>query len=247
VLAFLPNVDGVTYIPHGATTPATAPVALNAVTKTFDLVAKRFASAVAIVDADKCNKCHDALGTTFHTADRGGNVVACRLCHTTLNGGSHLEMQSRSIDSYVHAIHAMQPFDIGDVNFDVTTDAGKVAAMRYEHHIASTYPNFTLLNCESCHYEGTYDVPDQSKSLPGVLSAADAVTTGDRAIGAVPSYVTGPASRACGSCHRTQVINEDNAGALTALNEHTATFGTLIEAGTGVLDATIKSLMALFQ
>jgi len=44
-------------------------------------------------------------------------VVACRVCHTTLNGGSHLEMQSRSIDSYVHAIHSFQAFDVKNVDF----------------------------------------------------------------------------------------------------------------------------------
>ena len=119
--------------------------------------------------------------------------------------------------------------------------------MRYEHHIASTYPNFTILNCESCHNPGTYDVPDQSKSLPGVLSAAAAVTSKDRNIGAVPSYVTGPASRACGSCHRADMINADSANALTSFNEHTASFGTLVEASDGVFDGVIEKLMSMFK
>lgn len=30
---------------------------------------------------------------------------------------SHLEMQSRSPDSYIHAIHSSQAFDVGDINF----------------------------------------------------------------------------------------------------------------------------------
>ena len=34
----------------------------------------------------------------------------------------------------------------------------------YGLKIETTYPNFTLLNCESCHYAGTYGVPDQSPS-----------------------------------------------------------------------------------
>jgi hypothetical protein len=244
VLPFLANLDGITYLPHGSTTPATAPVALNMVTKTFDLAGNAFAAAgTAIVDTTKCNKCHDALGTTFHTADRGGSVVGCRLCHTTLSGGSHLEMQSRSIDSYVHAIHAMQPFDVGDVDF-----SDPVAAMKYNHHVESTYPNFTLLNCESCHNPGTYEVPDQTKSLPGILSAADAVEgLAGRNIGLVPSVVVGPASRACGSCHRAHMINENLGGELAAFEEHTASFGTRLENGTGVLDAAIAKIMSLFN
>jgi hypothetical protein len=95
-------------------------VALNAPSKTFDLKTKKFVSFYpAIVKvATGCNNCHDALATTFHSADRGGNIVVCRLCHITKSGGSHLEMQSRSIDSYAHAIHTFQDFDIGDIDFD---------------------------------------------------------------------------------------------------------------------------------
>ena len=97
-------------------------------------------------------------------------------------------MQSRSIDSYVHAIHSMQPFDIGDVDFS-GSGRGRCATSTTS---SSTYPNFTILNCESCHNPGTYEVPDQAKSLPGVLSAADDGPAADRAIGAVPSYVDRP-------------------------------------------------------
>jgi OmcA/MtrC family decaheme c-type cytochrome len=219
-------------------------LAIAGVTKTFDLIGNKAvenAYGKAIVDTAKCNACHDTLGTTFHSPSYGSaGVVACRLCHVVGSGGSHLEMQSRSIDSYVHSIHSMQPFDIGDIDF-----SNPVEAMRYQHHVESTYPNFTNLNCESCHNPGTYEVPDQSKSLPGVLSAADSVD--GRTIGAVPAYVTGPGSRACGSCHRTELINEDAAGQLAAFNEHAATFGYALENDTGVLDAAIAKIMAFFK
>ena len=92
------------------------------------------------------------------------------------------------IDSYVHAIHSFQAFDIGDIDF---TDP--VQAMHYEHHIEFPYPTHGSTNCESCHVEGTYNVPDQSKSLPGILSASDELTGRDRNIG----------SRA-GICHRSR-------------------------------------------
>ncbi len=229
----------------------TTTVALNAPSRTFDLVANAFDDDFykAIVKvADGCNTCHDALATTFHSPDRGGNIVVCRLCHVPSSGGSHLEMQSRSIDSYVHAIHSFQAFDIGDVNF-----ADPVAAMRYNLHVEHVYPNFTITNCESCHNKGAFEVPDQSKSLPGLLSASDAVKNWDRNIGSVPGYITGPASRACGSCHRARMINEDEAGELVSFNQHTKQGGYLIKEGAtsqeteSLLTTVIDYIMALFN
>jgi OmcA/MtrC family decaheme c-type cytochrome len=221
------------------------------VTKTFDLVgnalvADASAYGKAIVDPAKCNKCHDALATTFHSPDRGGNVVACRLCHVGLSGGAHLEMQSRSIDSYVHAIHSFQAFDIASIDF-----SDPVASMRYNLHIEDTYPNFTTLNCESCHNPGTYEVPDMTRSLPGLLSASAVLKNRDRAIGTVPGYATGPASRACGACHRAEMINEDNANGLAAFDEHTDVNGYMLPTtsttSASILDAAIKKIMAIFK
>jgi OmcA/MtrC family decaheme c-type cytochrome len=216
--------------------------ALNAPSRTFDLVANAFDDAYypEIVTVAGCNTCHDALATTFHSPDRGGSLKICRLCHVPSSGGSHLEMQSRSIDSYVHAIHSFQAFDPGDI--DMTDPVEKV---RYEHHIEHTYPNFSITNCESCHTAGSYNVPDQSKSLPGVLSKADTLP-GGRNIGAVPSYITGPATRACGACHRAHMINEDNAGGLAAFNQHTRSNGYLLEAVTGLYDMVVAEIMGIF-
>jgi hypothetical protein len=219
-------------------------LALNAPSRTFDLSKKAFDDTFfspIVKVADGCNNCHDALGTTFHSADRGGNIVVCRLCHTTKSGGSHLEMQSRSIDSYIHSIHSFQAFDIADIDFTDPVEADRFVMHTEEH----TYPNFTLTNCKSCHNAGKFNVPDQSKSLPGVLSASDNVTTMDRNIGTVPSYVTGPASRACGGCHRAECINEDNAGELAAFNQHTKMGGYLVE--NGDVNAVIETIMAPFK
>ena len=80
-------------------------VALDAPSKTFNLKTKASETFFSpIVSVEKgCNNCHDALAVNFHTPDRGGNIVVCRLCHTVRSGGSHLEMQSRSIDSYAQS------------------------------------------------------------------------------------------------------------------------------------------------
>jgi len=220
-------------------------IALNAPSRTFDLAANAFDdgfySPIAKV-VDGCDNCHEALATTFHSPDRGGNMVVCRMCHITKSGGSHLELQSRSIDSYVHAVHSFQVFDIGDIDFN-----DPVQAMEYEHHIGFPFPTHSITNCEACHLEGTNDVPDQSKSLPGILSASDPVE--GRGIGTVPAYVTGPAARACGGCHRAELIKEDNIGQLVALNQHMKQGGMLVPAGEKPIDTlfiVIDQIMAYF-
>ncbi|MGA9575606.1 MAG: hypothetical protein WBS20_16825, partial [Lysobacterales bacterium] len=121
-------------------------------------------------------------------------------------------------------------------------------------HIEHVFPNFTIKNCEACHLEGVFNVPDQSESLPAVLSAADMNSAGpngedtwNRKIGAVPSYVVGPASKACGGCHRAELINEDKAGELAAWNSHTGANGYLVENDDGVWDAIVAKIMALFE
>jgi OmcA/MtrC family decaheme c-type cytochrome len=217
-------------------------IAINAVSRTFDIASNDFDDDFydPLVKVEEgCNNCHDALGTTFHSPDYGGSITVCRMCHVTLSGGSHLEMQSRSIDSYVHAIHSFQDFDIGDIDF---TDP--VEALHYEHHINFPYPTHGITDCESCHNEGTYEVPDQTKSLPGLLSASDEVE--DRDIGDVPSYVTGPASRACGGCHRAVLIKEDEAGELMSFFQHSKQGGYLIEEDDNLLDV-IDEIMAYFD
>jgi OmcA/MtrC family decaheme c-type cytochrome len=235
VMPELENADGVT-------------LALDAPSGTFDLGTNDFDDDYysPIVDLEGCHNCHEALATNYHSPDRGGSIVACRLCHITKSRGSHLEMQSRSLDSYIHAIHAGQAFDIGDVNF-----LDPVEALHYDHHIGFPYPTHGIQNCESCHNPGTYNVPDQSKSLPGAMSASDSPLEGwDRNIGDVPLYITGPGSRACGSCHRANMINEDEVGELISFNQHTKQGGYLIEGGddyTVTLAEVITYIMAIFN
>jgi hypothetical protein len=182
--------------------------------------------------------------TTFHSPDRGGNVVVCRLCHITKAGGSHLEMQSRSIDSYVHAIHSGQPFDVGAINF-----ADPLSKMEYNLHIELPFPSHGT-NCLACHVKDTFNVPDQAKSLPGIQSASAANKTWDRSIGAVPVTITGPASRACGGCHKATLINEDAASELISFTQHIKQGGYVVEAGkdpVGDLNVIIKEMMAIFK
>jgi OmcA/MtrC family decaheme c-type cytochrome len=225
-------------------------VAIDAVSKTVDLAAagafvdNYFQGDNELVPVENCDACHDQLATNFHTPAYGGSVVVCRTCHQGTNGGSHLEMQSRSIDSYAHAIHRFQHFDTNTVDF-----ADPVAAARYERHIEHTLPYFTPLACQSCHAAGKFNVPDQSKSMPSLLSASYTLKNTDRAIGSVPSYVTGAAGRACAGCHRAEMINEDAAGELASLNSHVAQMGVLLDDtdSNNYLYAVLDKVMGWFE
>jgi hypothetical protein len=68
-----------------------------------------------------------------------------------------------------------------------------------------------------------------------------------RNIGDVPSFVTGPGARACGGCHRADIIAADDAGALGAFNQHTKANGYLVEDDEGVYEAVVERIMSLFE
>jgi OmcA/MtrC family decaheme c-type cytochrome len=224
-----------------------ATVAVNATSKTFSLTTNRFVNfyPAVVKVAGGCNECHDALGTTFHAPSYGGSIVVCSMCHIVKSGGSHLEMQGRTIDSYIHAIHNSQQFDIADIDFSDPAQAEK-----YAIDSELPFPKHGITNCEACHNPGTYDVPSQAKTLPGVISASvDSLKGKTTNISGVPAYVTGPASLACGSCHRATLINEDSAQGLTLFNQHIAKYGYMVEAGDKPLDtlnAVWAQVMGLF-
>ncbi|NCF15938.1 MAG: hypothetical protein GWP62_11550 [Gammaproteobacteria bacterium] len=216
-----------------------------------------FAGTDATVDIAKCDGCHENTGVLIHAGRGryGDSMQACKVCHNPTFDGSHLEMQSRSIDSYVHALHAFQPLD----EDDVYNDGNVVDVARNTAHKTHTFPNFTSLSCEGCHNPGTYEVPNQALSMPGVQSPSWTLDDPSaRQIGTVPDAVQGAASRACGSCHRAELIKVDAAGDLAAFDAHTAAFGTFVENSPKdadedgldeepVLFGVIDKIMGLFQ
>ena len=209
-------------------------VALNAVSKTIDLTTKRQVNFYpAIADPALCNNCHDQLSTTFHNnqKDRGGSIVVCRMCHVSGTRGSHLELSSRSITNYAHAIRSFQAFDTDTYSFD-----NAVESMYYDLKIESTFPTFGLTNCVACHKAGRFNVPDSSKSLPAALSGTDNVTLAfagwNRDILPLSSItITGAASMACGGCHKAEFIKEDNASELAAWNTKMVANGFMLDTG----------------
>jgi hypothetical protein len=90
---------------------------------------------------------------------------------------------------------------------------------------------------------GKYGVSDQSKSLPALWSGSDTLTGTTRNIGTVPSYVSGPATTACGGCHRAQKIVADDAGGLTTLLAHWKQNGYLIDNISTLWNAVVARVM----
>jgi hypothetical protein len=86
--------------------------------------------------------------------------------------------------------------------------------------------------------------------FPVIFANLEDFPDGQRNIQQVPSYITGPATRACGGCHRVNWVNEDNASELAAFYGHTATNGYLVEteSATHNVDvlAVIDEVMPMF-
>ncbi len=144
---------------------------VTSVTKDFNLSTGALTSSTAIANDAKCSNCHDniLLHAGRHTAI--GNAIACRICHNPTSSAGHYAQQSRSLKSYVHAVHEGQ----------ADSGTGEI--------LVTGYPN-TMADCSACHDAGTYSVPNQTKSLGGVVG-----TLG------TSKATTGPASIACLSCH----------------------------------------------
>ena len=84
----------------------------------------------------------------------------------------------------------------------------------------------------------------------GSTAKADIKLGKTRNIADVPAYVTGPASLACGSCHRAALINEDSAEGLALFNRHIAQYGYMVEAGedaSSTLNDVMSKIMAFFK
>lgn len=217
------------------------PVAIDGVTRTFSLKANAFDDKFykPVADASRCETCHGALAVDFHSPEYGGSLTLCRMCHVTKSGGSHLEMQSRSLDSYVHAIHAGQYFDTDEVDF-----SNPFEKLEYEHHVEFPFPRHGT-NCESCHLPGTYELGDPALHLPSLLSASNENETWNRELVPQPAMVVGQGVRVCGSCHKTAAINEDSNIKLELFNEHVLQNGYMIDAGEKPAD-TLAAVIARF-
>jgi OmcA/MtrC family decaheme c-type cytochrome len=174
-----------------------------------------------VVDIDKCNVCH--LYKSNHGANRNNDTQGCVGCHNPRNtdrrvreirenNGSSLPNDGKreeSIDfkTMVHAIHAagMRENPIEVVGF------GGFSIHEFsEEHVQ--YPG-RLSNCETCHEDGSYQLP-----LASTVQATTIDTGADRADPADDIMITA-ASAVCSSCHDSGVSQahmEQNGGDFSA-------------------------------
>jgi OmcA/MtrC family decaheme c-type cytochrome len=157
-----------------------------------------------IANNSGCNTCHDNI--LMHEGDSHGHttvgeVKACKICHNPSGASGHFAQQSKSFKDYVHLLHAGQPA------------AGETEGIAYPGN---------LRNCAACHDADKYAVPDQTKSLGGVVSGFYDATTGKLS---GKNNITGPAAIACGGCHKAILFEEGGEDAVTAFNAHTKTMG----------------------
>jgi OmcA/MtrC family decaheme c-type cytochrome len=98
-----------------------------------------------IFSEDKCNTCHDRLGTSPYFHSGGYSIAMCATCHTPLQGGS--TGWSASFRVWVHGIHGASKR---------TVPFTWHAVSKTDNYSQVVYPG-VLKNCETCHLPGTYD------------------------------------------------------------------------------------------
>jgi len=104
----------------------------------------------------------------------------------------------------------------------------------------------SITDTQSCVEDGDCPGGETCEStIPGEI----AVEAAGRNIFPTPEYVMGPAGRACGACHRSRFINQEEADALASFNSHVQTNGTLVENDPDdeVLFGVIDKIMSMFN
>ncbi len=133
-----------------------------------------------VIDNNKCNACHDSLGTnpSFHGASisvltLGGGALGagpstdgdqCNACHlpNRANSGGWAAGSS----AFIHGIHGASERTV-PYGFHATGNIGTVGHYDYSMLL---YPG-VLNQCEQCHLPGTYDfsAPTSAAALPNLL------------------------------------------------------------------------------
>lgn len=167
-----------------------------------------------IFSEDKCNSCHERLGTNPYFHNGNYSIAMCAICHTPNQGGS--TGWSASFRVWVHGIHS----------------AGKRSVPFTWHAVSATenysnleYPG-VLKDCQQCHLPGTYDF-SASQYTPSLIAGMLNVqaTTGKLNPGSATAYVF-PQAAPVGSgnwAYGLKVDNTTDYGAGWSINNATGT------------------------
>jgi OmcA/MtrC family decaheme c-type cytochrome len=199
-------------------------------------VAANYTGRRVIVDTNKCNTCHSALGVapTFHVGQRN-DAPTCSFCH---NPGRASQGWSVNASTFVHAIHSAG-FRNNEFTWDATSTTGDEAD---EGFFLVTYPGI-LNDCLMCHVPGGYDYSGSmytansgAQGVSNQLLSTTATGTYDSTSatafdfspyvqldfnygsgGASTNLVNSPISAACFACHDSSADRshmESNGGSI---------------------------------
>jgi len=207
----------------------------------------------AVVDGDKCNKCHGQLGVSpsFHSGSRN-NGAGCVLCHNPNRATGHVGPNYQfgggwfvGAKNLIHSIHASAKREKA---FNYLQDEGT----KFDK---VTFPGI-LKNCETCHVSGTYDFSATASSAarPNLLWATDVTgnmtndattnPTGITPVGQNPwikilgdgevdyrtdNLVSSPIASACFGCHDSLLAAQhmqSNGGTLLKRFSSVSSLGT---------------------
>jgi OmcA/MtrC family decaheme c-type cytochrome len=159
-----------------------------------------------VVSIDKCNVCHDVLA--LHGGQRF-NTQECVFCHRPNNTDEEVrpeeDMPPESIDFrwLIHRLHTGE-----ELTVDFTVYGYRSSVHNYNDVV---FPGY-LGACETCHIDGSYNVPtpegsqavhtDRSYYTPTQPAGAACLACHSTVDAAAHAYVnTAPFGESCASCH----------------------------------------------
>lgn len=195
-----------------------------------------------VVNSDKCSSCHERL--ELHGGSRVGNIDICVMCHNPSLSTSgraadpaNLSLPASTADDYgsdpllfpessnhfkfmIHGIHASA---FRTTSYDFVRDRG-TSGVYYYNWSEVTFPG-QLAKCQTCHDEGTYELPLADGLLPTTLRTTTGNPAEDRAAiiaarTSVPNatdLIASPTAAACYPCHDSWMSvahMEQNGGAI---------------------------------
>jgi OmcA/MtrC family decaheme c-type cytochrome len=173
-----------------------------------------------VVSIDKCNVCHDTLA--LHGGQRF-NTQECVFCHRPNNTDAVVrpedEMPPEGIDFrwLIHRLHTGE-----ELTVDFTVYGFRSSVHNYNELV---FPG-DLRSCDTCHIDGSYNVPtpegsyevttERSYYSPTQPAATACLACHSTVDAAAHAYVnTAPFGESCASCH-----GEDREFSVDALHAH---------------------------
>lgn len=197
-------------LPCSSTASALSLIAINPVNAYFRAEGGIDSSYLLKAGADlaSCNSCHKDLAV--HMSDHAAKDMSqCTSCHNATRTSFYAGVPG-DLKYHVHSFHALGA----------------------KHGGSATFPG-DISNCESCHTQGQYNLPNQQNARPSLVA-----TTADNK---QPKYFS-PVLVVCSSCHLKSplgLVKPDSPVAgdewATHMKNNGAVFGAeTIEAATGV-------------